>query len=144
MTRLPLLFIVTLTLAACSTEPEPLQFGTDVCYNCKMTLMDSKFGAEIVTRKGKIYKFDDVNCMLRFYHSGEEPESNMKHRLVIDYAHPATLIDATNAWYLKSDSIRTPMASKVAAFSGENDYSPWKKKWKAILMSWGEAVTQFK
>jgi copper chaperone NosL len=138
------LIIMMVLLVACSTEPEPLQFGTDVCYTCKMTLMDQKFGAEIVTKKGKIYKFDDLNCMLAFYHSGTEGQEDMMHMLVIDYAHPATLIDATNAWYLKSDSIRSPMASSVAAFTDEKDYRFLKKKWNAILMSWGEAVTQFK
>ena len=36
-------------------------------YTCKMTLVDKKFGAEVVTKKGKVYKFDDLNCMIKFY-----------------------------------------------------------------------------
>ena len=52
----------------CTQEPEPLVYGKDVCQFCKMTLMDHKFGAELVTNKGKVYKFDDINCMLNFYH----------------------------------------------------------------------------
>jgi copper chaperone NosL len=40
---------ICVSLAACTVEPEPLRFGKDGCHACKMTLMDSKFGAEIVT-----------------------------------------------------------------------------------------------
>lgn len=138
------LILIVFLLAACNTEPVPIEFGNDMCYTCKMTLMDSKFGAEIVTKKGKVYKFDDVNCMLGFYHSDFEEQSNAKHILVINFAKPTEFIDATNAWYLKSDSIRSPMASGIAAFATDEEYSPFKKKWKAILMSWGETNTQFK
>ncbi|HEY3387683.1 MAG TPA: hypothetical protein VGK46_14315, partial [Saprospiraceae bacterium] len=56
-------------IIACSQDPEPLRYGKDTCYTCKMTLMDKKFGAELVTAKGKVYKFDDVNCMVNFINS---------------------------------------------------------------------------
>lgn len=143
MRYLNLIVIVSL-LSGCNTEPVPIEYGKDMCHACKMTLMDSKFGAEIVTRKGKVYKFDDVNCMLGFYHSDLEAHSNIQHILVIDYAKPEQLIDATNSWYLKSDSVRSPMASGIAAFANDDEYLPFKEKWKAILMSWGETNTQFK
>jgi len=131
-------------LHGCKVEPEPLVYGTDMCYTCKMTLMDDKFGAEIVTKKGKVYKFDDVNCMLGFYHSDFEEQGNISHLLVINFAQPTQLIDATNSWYLMSELIRSPMASGIAAFATEEEYSQYKKEWKAILMSWGETNTQFK
>ena len=53
-------------LQACSGGPQPIQFGTDNCDNCKMTLVDRHYGCEIVTKKGKAYKFDDLNCMMAF------------------------------------------------------------------------------
>ncbi|MCX8489678.1 MAG: hypothetical protein ORN54_01270 [Cyclobacteriaceae bacterium] len=43
---------ILLLFISCSTEPEPLVYGTDICHFCKMTLMDKKFGAELVTKKG--------------------------------------------------------------------------------------------
>ncbi len=136
--------VIVFLMLGCNTDPVPIAYGKDLCYTCKMTMMDYKYGAEIVTQKGKVYKFDDVNCMLSFYHSDFEEQRNIKHLLVVDFAQPALFIDATNSWYLKSDSIRSPMASGIAAFATEAEYSQYKKKWKAILMSWGEANTQFK
>jgi copper chaperone NosL len=143
MRGLLIILLAALTYG-CTVEPEPLVYGTDLCHTCKMTLMDPKFGAEIVTRKGKVYKFDDINCMLSFYHSDFESQNNVAHLLVINFAQPNQLIDATNSWYLKSELIRSPMASGIAAFATEEEYSPYKKEWKAILMSWGETNTQFK
>jgi copper chaperone NosL len=142
--RVLLIILLAAFTFGCTVEPEPLVYGMDVCYTCKMTLMDDKFGAEIVTKKGKVYKFDDVNCMLGFYHSDFEEQGNMAHVLVVNFAQPSKLIDATNSWYLKSELIRSPMASGIAAFATEDEYSRYKKEWKAILMSWGETNTQFK
>lgn len=131
-------------MVACSVRPEPLVFGQDACHTCKMTLMDNKYGAELVTRKGKVYKFDDMNCMLNFYNSGNESSEDFTYIQVIDFANPEKLIDAQHAWYLKSDNIRTPMASGLAAFESEESLMQYKTEWKAILMSWGEVQTQFK
>ncbi len=142
--RILLIILLTAFIYGCTVEPEPLAYGTDVCHTCKMTLMDDKFGAEIVTKKGKVYKFDDVNCMLGFYHSDFEEQGNIAHLLVVNFAQPTELIDATNSWYLKSELIRSPMASGIAAFATDEEYSLYKKEWKAILMSWGETNTQFK
>jgi copper chaperone NosL len=133
-----------LLLVSCSAEPEPLQFGKDACHACKMTLMDNKFGAEMVTLKGKLYKFDDVNCMLNYYHSGQFMKEDVKTILVIDFSKPSKLIDATNALYVKSEAIKSPMASHVAAFESNADLQRMNTAWKGIALSWGEVQTQFK
>jgi copper chaperone NosL len=136
--------LLCLSLIACDVKPEPLQFGKDGCHACKMTLMDNKFGAEIVTTKGKIYKFDDVNCMLNFYNSGTVPAEDMKEILIVDFSKPEKLIDARNALYVKSELIKSPMASNVAAFESNDDLKKMNADWKGIPLSWGELQTQYK
>lgn len=125
-------------MISCSTAPEPLAFGKDGCYTCKMTLMDNKFGAEIVTNKGKVYKFDDVNCLMNFYKSGYEPTENMAHVLVVDFANPEHLIDAMNAHYVQDDQIRSPMASNVAAFLKTTDVNKFNAEWNGRELKWNE------
>ncbi len=136
--------ILCLFLVACKAEPEPLHFGKDGCHSCKMTLMDTKFGAEIVTTKGKIYKFDDVNCMLAFFKSENLSFDDLKDVLVVDFSKPEKLIDARNALYVKSEEIKSPMASNIAAFESNEDLKKMNAGWKGILLSWGEVQTQFK
>ncbi|HEY3406309.1 MAG TPA: nitrous oxide reductase accessory protein NosL [Ohtaekwangia sp.] len=140
-----ILFILMLLtfMNACSVKPEPLQFGKDACYACKMTLMDQKFGSEIVTKKGKVYKFDDVNCMIGFYKSGYEPQENIAHHLVIDFMKPGELIDVKSAQYIRSEAIRSPMASQVAAFNTTQDLDSILKEWNGHALTWEKLVKQF-
>lgn len=136
--------LLVILLLSCSTDPQPLQYGKDTCHTCKMTLMDKKFGAEIVTAKGKVYKFDDMNCMVNFLNSGYLDDQILEHKLVVDYTQPGKLIPAEEAFYLKSAEIRSPMASEVAAFETEKVMLKHKSKLKAIYLAWGELKTQFK
>ena len=136
--------IASFNFISCSTEPELLAFGTDSCHFCTMTLMDNKFGAELVTKKGKVYKFDDMNCFLSFYNSGYENVEDFQHKLVIDYSNPGKLMDATNGFYLKSEAIHSPMNGQVAAFESKASMDTFKKEWKAIYLAWGEVITQYK
>jgi copper chaperone NosL len=138
------LVLLFIGFSGCSTGPEPLRYGTDICYTCKMTLVDQKFGAELVTRKGKVYKFDDLNCFFNFYHSNYEEIDEFTHQLVIDYSHPGTLVEAKDAFYLKSNELRTPMASEVAVFKSKQSLDSIKKQTKGVFLVWGEIITQFK
>jgi copper chaperone NosL len=131
-------------MLACSSEPEPIVYGTDACHACKMTLMDKKFGAELVTQKGKVYKFDDVNCMLNFFNDPENNSEQFKYKLVVDFSQPEKLIAASDAFFLKSDKIKSPMASEIAAFESKDSMEKLKKEWNGIYLVWGEVVTQFK
>jgi len=133
-----------LTAMACSVKPEPIVFGKDNCHTCKMTIMDKRFGAEIVTTKGKVFKFDDVNCMINFVNSGYLDERDIAYKLVIDYAQPEKLIAAGEAFYLKSPEIRSPMASQVASFETNESKNEHNTQWNGIYLTWGELTTQFK
>ena len=137
-----LLFVVI--FFSCQVKPIPLLFGQDSCYTCKMTLMDMKFGAEIVTKKGKTYKFDDLNCMINFYNGSQEKEDNMEFIMVVNFEGSNEFINAREAFYVKTDKKRTPMASQVAAFSTKEQLDRHNKEWRGIVLSWGELVTQYK
>lgn len=106
--------------------------------------MDSKFGAELVTKKGKVYKFDDMRCFFNYYNSGFEPAGAYAHILVTDYANAGKLIDGLNAFYVSSPEIRSPMDGQVAAFSSKATMDSFKKQWNGIYLTWGEVTTQYK
>lgn len=142
-------YLITCSLAfiilSCSPKPEPLSYNHDACHFCKMTLTDKKYGAEIVTQKNKIYKFDDINCMIHFLENGEVDHHEIAYQLVTDYSNPDRgLINAADAFYLLSDQLRSPMASEVAAFEKQDSMSTMKRKVGGIYLAWGELKTQFK
>jgi copper chaperone NosL len=109
-----------------------------------MTLMDPKFGAELVTEKGKVFVFDDVNCMLQYLDTEEGKDQLYKHMLVTDFETPNSLIDASTAFYLKGEAFQTPMASQVVAFSNYERMEQYKNGQGGVYLAWGELQTQFK
>ena len=106
-----------------------------------MTLMDQKFGGELVTTKGKVYKFDDINCLFNFYNDGSVNKKDFRFKLVVDFSQPEKLIDAEKAVYLKSAEIKSPMASQVAAF--ETVQTKLAAEWNATEYAWAELQHQF-
>lgn len=138
------LILIIPVLLGCSSDPRPLAYGSDACHHCKMTLMDHKFGTELVTDKGKIFVFDDINCMLQYLDSEEGNTQTYKHTLVTDYLNPGQLLDANSAHYLKSEEFKTPMASQVAAFGDFETLKEHKAQTNGVYLAWGELLTQFK
>ena len=113
-----LTLLLSILLISCSNQPEPIIYGKDACVHCKMTIMDTKFGAEIVTSKGRIYKFDATECMVDFLKNKPEGLQNPKDmHMAVDVAVPGNLIDAHSAYFLKDEAFRSPMGGNLAAFN---------------------------
>jgi copper chaperone NosL len=132
------LTIITLSatlLSSCSTEPVPIRIGIDNCDFCKMTISDNRFGAEIVTKKSKIYKFDDEHCIVRFLKEAKVAPEDIAGVYFIDFSSPNTLIDAKKAFFLESPDFKSPMNGNIAAFSHEDSLA------KALPIFYGNAIT---
>jgi copper chaperone NosL len=138
-----MLFIVLLgILTACSPEPVPIKFGHDACDYCKMIIMDPKFGAELVTTKGKAFKFDDINCLIEFSAEEKLSTENVAHWLVINFNEPEKLINAETAYYTRSASIMSPMASRIASFADAETRKSMSESWTEPEMINWEGVKQ--
>lgn len=111
------LLVSFLLFASCEIHPKPIQYGMDACSFCQMTIVDRQHAAQIVTIKGKSYKYDAIECMLRDYKTWDRPEA--AHFLVSDYAKPGVLTDASKASFLVSERIPSPMGAYLTAFSSE-------------------------
>lgn len=114
MKKTSIFIIISIITTACSKQPEPIQYNHDTCHLCKMQISDARFGAEIVTSKGKIYKFDSIECMITFLRASQEPIHAM---LTVDFSMPQSLIDASNAYYLHTDAIPSPMGANILSFA---------------------------
>ncbi|MBJ6723915.1 nitrous oxide reductase accessory protein NosL [Geomesophilobacter sediminis] len=138
--NLLVLFAITATLVllGCGKEgPEPIVVGRDNCANCGMQVSDARFGAELITRKGRIFKFDSVECMAGFLNKkgrGEEVSSLW----VVDCAHPSQLIEATRAGYLESEKLPSPMGLNLSAFRDRAAATAKSRECPGTILSWPE------
>ncbi len=106
---------------SCSVEPQPINYGSDACEFCKMTIVENRWAAEIVTDKGKAYKYDAIECMMNYMNRNDINTNTLALLLVDDYTQPGILIDATKASYIKSEAIPSPMGAFLSAFSTAKD-----------------------
>lgn len=134
----PLLIIgcLTLSLISCSTKPQPIRIGKDNCEFCKMTISDNRFGAEIVTKKSKIYKFDDAHCILAFLQSKKIMQKEIGAIYFTNFTNPHELINVEQAHFLQSPSLKSPMNGNIAAFSHEDSLNNMLPKFYGNKISW--------
>ena len=129
-------------LFGCNVSPKPIEYGSDGCHFCKMTIVDKVHAAEIVTNKGKVYKFDATECMVNFSHEFETSEIELY--LSNNYTEPEVLIDATKATFLISKNIPSPMGEFLSAFKNKADAEKLQAEKDGDLFTWEELLAKFK
>ena len=105
--------------AGCTPEPEPIAYGKDNCEECKMTIMDPKFGGEIVSKKGKVYKFDDARCIGKFMDRRGIELSEIHQTLFTNYSGNHEFIKVNDAYFVVGSQLKSPMGSNAAAFTNK-------------------------
>ena len=107
---------IAFLLIGCNPKAEKINLGKDQCAECKMTIADPKFGAEIVTKKGKVYKFDDTHCIAVFLERRGVELSSIHQTLFVQYDAPGEFIDVGSAEFVVSSQFKSPMGGNAAAF----------------------------
>lgn len=129
-----LIIALTVSLFNCNASPEAIEYGVDGCHFCKMTIVDKIHAAEIVTKKGKVYKFDSSECMINFLKDFDA--SQIKLYLSNSFSEPEKLIDATKATYLISKSIPSPMGAFLTAFKTEDEATKIQLEKEGAIFGW--------
>lgn len=128
--------ILIFSLTACSTGPQKIRIGQDSCSFCKMSIADQRFGAEILTKKGKVYKFDDMHCLLGFLKTKTIPSTDIKTIYLVDFEVPHDFIETANAFLLKSIDLHSPMGGDIASFRDQKKMKEASEKFKGIALRW--------
>ena len=135
-------FIVVLCLFfSCGIEPERINYGTDACSFCKMTIVDQQHAAQYVKKKGKQLKFDAIECMVN--ELGDKGGDYAEILLVADYMQPGIMHPAQEAKYLISKKIKSPMGANLTGFASEQHASEAQKENGGKLYSWKELLKKF-
>ena len=128
--------LLILSISGCSTDPQPIRIGQDNCDFCKMTISDNRFGAEIVTKKSKIYKFDDEHCIAAFLDSKKIAPEQIAAVYFTNFNSPHELINVKQAHFLQSPSLKSPMNGNIAAFNNEDSLVNMLPQFRGNKISW--------
>lgn len=135
------LFFLSFSFFSCAkTEVVPIKLNVDTCDFCKMTIADGKYAAEVITEKGRVYKFDDFMCMVNY--GKENSNTKIAAYYVNDYLQDNVLIPAKTAFFVSGGTIQSPMRGGIIAFSSENDAKEFETKLKAQLVTWETVITK--
>lgn len=134
-----LFLLLSITIFSCANDKAvPIKLNADNCDFCGMSIADGKFAAEVITDKGRAYKFDDISCMMNY--CKENSNTKMGAYFVNDFTQENVLIPAETAFFLSGGAIQSPMRGGIIAFSNEPDAKEMATKlnaepitWKAIL-----------
>ena len=138
MKWLSYLLILLVSVSCVTKEAEPIKLNSDACEFCKMKISDGKFGAELITSKGRIYKFDDMHCMINYH---KENKNVQIHSFYIhDYNQNNVLIPAETAFYIKGGEINSPMHGNIIAVKTNEESQIVAQKLKANPISWQEII----
>ena len=132
------ILILFLLFSCGSKEAQPIKLNVDNCDFCGMSIADGKYAAEVITEKGRAYKFDDISCMMKY--CKENSDTKMGAYFVNDFAQDNVLIPTNAAFFLSGGAIQSPMRGGIIAFSKKADAKEMAIKleaepitWKAIL-----------
>jgi copper chaperone NosL len=107
-----------------------------------MTIVDKIHGAEIVTDKGKVFKFDAAECLIHYY---DELESVEGYQLLSNYFEtPEAFVPMEEATFLISENIPSPMGAFLTAFKTNDKALEVRKIKGGELYNWEELQKQLK
>lgn len=126
---------------SCTVGPKPIDYGHVGCHYCSMTIVDKQHAAQLVTKKGKVFNFDAIECMLNQLKDWDQTTVGLF--LVNDFDRPGELLDAQKATYLISENIPSPMGEYLSAFADKEAATYTMNVQDGRLFTWSEIKERF-
>ncbi|MEB2786231.1 nitrous oxide reductase accessory protein NosL [Algoriphagus persicinus] len=139
LTKITFNFLVLLMISACSTGPHPIDYGKEGCHYCRMTIVDKIHGTELITDKGKVFKFDATECMLNYM--AENKQLPIGNLLTNYFEAPTEFINIQNSTFLISEKLPSPMGANITAFETESSAEEVRSEKGGEIYTWEELRT---
>ncbi len=139
--RLSYTLLILPLIYSCSENAQKINYGEDLCHNCKMHIVDTQHSAQIITKKGKNILFDSLECMLNEM-SNMDLNKN-KLYLVNTYYGKETFFDVNNLTFLISKKIPSPMGGNLTAFKNADDVHKIIKEMGGENYAWEEIKRKY-
>lgn len=131
-----------LFFTSCNIQPQKIEFGKDACHFCRMNIVDQQHAAQLVTAKGKAFKYDAIECLINNLEELEPDQIGLL--LVSDYNNPGVLIDANSATYIISKNIPSPMGAYLSSVSTKEEALELQRNKEGEIYTWNELLEHFK
>ena len=101
-----------------------------------MTIEDPRFGAELITDKGVVLKFDDIQCLQQYMNNLERSRKKGVHVFFSDFCNGHSLVAANTSWLLNSQDLHCPMNGHLAAFANTDSLKVALNEFHGTIQKW--------
>lgn len=129
--------ILLLTIS-CKIEPQAIEYGKDQCSFCAMNIVDRTHASQYVTKKGKQFKFDAIECLV--HEVNEKGLNEIEILLVADFGNPGSMINATTASFLISEQIKSPMGANLSALNSVEKAQEIQSQYTGEIFNWEQLL----
>lgn len=122
--------------------PPNVRLGRDVCTECDMIVSEDRYSAGAVVRKDGVLEhvsFDDIGCMLDYQRF--HPDVQFVEEFVRE-ASTHGWVAASNAYFVVSETIRTPMGSGIEAYADGAAADAAAEKARTQMLRWEQVREQ--
>jgi copper chaperone NosL len=128
-------------LSGCGPHgPRAFVLGEDECGQCRMKIVDARFGGEAITTNGRTLTFDSIECLAAWART--VPAETVRGVYVIDLQHPGTFVPADSAGFLRGAIISSPMGGGIAAFASPAAAEQQRAMLGGTTIRWKELVAE--
>ncbi len=133
------LIALALFVNGCRADTRDLIAGEDTCRYCRMTIDDPRFGALVLTARGRLETFDSIECLASFVQAlpgGESPRGIW----VADFEHPKRWVAVAQARFLHQSHVRSPMGRELVAFATNRPAESLVAQYGGKVLTWTEVL----
>ena len=140
ISRAAALMFAALSVAACTRGPAKIAYGDQTCDVCRMQITDPRYGAEVITRTGKVRAFDGLECLAR-YVAEASGHDVLRGVWVSDFTHPGSFLRSDSARFVRAPMMRGEMGQGWLAVPAAMGREAIVARFGAEPVEWGEVVT---
>jgi copper chaperone NosL len=135
---LSIIVAIGVITSGCEPEPQAIQYGSDECAYCKMMITEPEYGSQILNPQGRSYKFDSIECMAAYDLTNSESE--LLSRWVPDFINSGNWIEAEDAVYLHSETLRSPMGLYLSAYVGRDSAEQMQSEYGGEILDYRQVL----
>lgn len=136
------LLVAAVSIGGCRAksdlDPPSIILGQHECEECRMIISEERFAAAVVFESDDgttKHAFDDIGCLIDWLqkHGGHATQATY----VKDY-DTAAWLNIERAFFVQSETLRTPMASHIVAVADEEAARLIEERFEGKRRSWAE------
>lgn len=131
---------LVVSLHGCGSQgPAPINYGVDECDYCKMTIADERFGSEMITAKGKVLKYDSIECLAAADQTPGLPGGSIQSLWLTDFSAPGNFLKIEHAVIVATERQKSPMGVGLAAVADTQSAEALISMVGGQIVNWDEA-----